>query len=289
MSTKIFVIYHKEEDVLNQDPFQPIAVGSGSNEFNEAFLRDNTGDNIANLNPIYNEMTAIYWVYRHLDAFQDLDHIGFCHYRRLFCFQNFSKPIFVRKRIVGEWVETSQAQLDSFWKEFDAIVPCRNHVRSVRRHYEKAHNKEDLYVIDDIIAQTCPQYLGAYRTYIEGDEEYLYNMFIMSKKDFLAYGDFIFTVLDLFAKKRPYKEERLFISERLTGAFIRYLIDQDEHVLESPLLLVRSRSLKAAFRQTKENFKLHPEYGFLFKTKPIWLTLLPRWFEQRLRNRTRII
>ena len=149
--------------------------------------------------------------------------------------------------------------------------------------------KEDLDILLDVIAEIAPDYLPAYEQYIEGDEEYLYNMFVMSREDFKDYGDFIFPVLAEFAKRRPHKEDRLYVSERLTGAFLFYLKNQEKRILHLPLLLTRSRSLKAAFRQTKANFKEHPENGFHFKTKPLWLTLLPRWLEQRLRNRTRII
>ena len=286
MASKIFVVTHESIDVPQGDVFAPIAVGGA--DLGEGFLHDDVGENISTLNPIYNEMTALYWVYKHLDEFPGLGHIGFCHYRRLFCFQNFAKPVFIRKRNKPEWTGTTQKNLDGYWKEFDGVIPYPNYVKSVTHHYEKAHNKEDLPLLLRIIEERFPEYLGAAKTYLEGDEEYLYNMFILKREDFVAYGDFVFPVLEEFYEKRTYKNDRLFVSERLTGIFIRYLLDKHEHMLMCPLLFIRSRSLKAAFKETQKNFKEHPEHGFLFKTKPLWLTLLPRFLEQRLRNRTRI-
>ena len=283
MSTELFLITHKPEPIEGLSPYRPILSGA-KEEAPEGYLRDDLGENISALNPIYNEMTAIYWVYRHLDEFPDLDHVGFCHYRRFLCFQYFDKPVLVRKKARPDWVNIDERQFQSFWKEFDIIVPCPHYVRSVRRHYEKSHNKEDLGILEEIIGKVCPQYLESFQEYIDGDEEYLYNMFVLPRDLFLAYGDFVFPVLEAFAKERPYKEERMFASERLTGVFLHHLRKSGKRALECPVLLTRNRSLRLAFTQTKENFKEHPEFGFFFKTKPLWLTLLPRFFEQRLRN-----
>lgn len=288
MSTALFVIEHKIEANSFGYPYLPILAGAINKEKPAELLGDDEGDNISAVNKTYNEMTAIYWVYRHLDEFKDADHIGFCHYRRLFCFNDFKNPIYVRKSNVSELTSIDESKLSSYWKEFDGIIPYKNYCRSVRRHYEKAHNKEDLDIVEKIIKEKAPKYLDAYKSYVDGGEEYLYNMFIFKRDDFKEYGDFIFPVLEEFCKNRPYPNERLFVSERLTGAFILYLIERGERLLPCPLLFIRSRSLKAAFKEAKANFKQYPEHGFLFKTKPIWLTLLPRFLEQRLRNRTRV-
>ena len=286
MKTSIFLICHKNEDVPLLSPYTPILAGAeGKNS--EGILRDDEGENISSLNPVYNEMTAIYWVYKHLDEFKDSEYIGFCHYRRLWCFQNFKHPVFVRKNIRPEWVSIEQEQLSSFWKEFDAVAPYVHFTRSVRRHYEKSHNKEDLPILESIVEEMAPDYLESFREYMDGDEEYLYNMFILSKSAFKQYGDFVFPILNAFMEKRPYQKERLYVSERLTGAFLYHLRKSGARFLHCPLLFVRSRSLSLAIKETKSNFRDFPEFGFLFKTKPLWLTLLPRFFEQRLRNWSR--
>ena len=70
--TKIFVIYHLNETPIVSDVYQPICVGPNKDAFPSSFLRDDKGDNIADKNSYYNEMTAVYWVYKHIDEFKDI-------------------------------------------------------------------------------------------------------------------------------------------------------------------------------------------------------------------------
>ncbi len=287
MSTAVFLISHQEVVLPPIEPYRPILAGA-CNHLSSSWLRDDEGVNISASNPTYNEMSAIYWVYRHLDEFPELDHVGFCHYRRLWCFQNYEHPIFVRKKIRPDWIGVTQDRLEAYWKEFDGVVPYPSHTRSVRRHYEKSHNKHDIPLLLEIVKATCPKYLSALEEYLDGGDEYLYNMFVLPRDLFLEYGDFVFPVLREFAKRRTNQDERLYVSERLTGAFLLHLAKKGRRFVECPLLFTRSRSLRLALAQTRENFKKYPESGFLFKTKPLWLTLLPRFFEQRLRNHSRV-
>ena len=44
------------------------------------FQKDNTGENISAKNPMYCELTGLYWAWKNLDA----DYLGLVHYRRHF-------------------------------------------------------------------------------------------------------------------------------------------------------------------------------------------------------------
>lgn len=77
---KIYQVFHREFPVnLSCDWILPIGVGGFSRP---SFLSDSTGDNIADRNPSYSEMTAQYWVYRNTSD----EYVGICHYRRMFNF-----------------------------------------------------------------------------------------------------------------------------------------------------------------------------------------------------------
>ena len=61
------------------DMYLPVHVGaSGKNDL--GYTKDNTGENISELNPSFCELTGLYWAWKNLDA----DYIGLAHYRRHF-------------------------------------------------------------------------------------------------------------------------------------------------------------------------------------------------------------
>ena len=51
------------------------------------------GDNISWLNPYINEVTAIYWMGKHLDLIGNPDYVGLHHYRRFFVLEEYVKNI----------------------------------------------------------------------------------------------------------------------------------------------------------------------------------------------------
>ena len=281
--TNIFVICHQPGKAIDNEVLKSIAVGPKKDEFSKEFFRDDVGENIADKNSFYNEMTAVYWVYKHMNEFKGVDHFGFAHYRRLFAF-NGKKKAYVKKDIVNELIDVSQDKLNEIFKEYDFVVPRPSRYKSVQDHFEKSHNKEDLRTLIAVISNVTPEFYEDAVEYFNQDLEYLYNMFIFSKEDFKAYGDFIFNVLDEFTKDFD-KSKRLYVSERLTGIFVYHLLKSGKKGLYLPILHIRSKSLKAARKQVKKNFKEKADRGFVYKIKPLILCLLPRHLEQWYRRR----
>lgn len=78
---RIFVTAHKNVDRFGSAIMQPVQVGPKNERFPWAF-HDDEGENIANLNPRYCELTTQYWAWKNINA----DYYGFCHYRRYFDF-----------------------------------------------------------------------------------------------------------------------------------------------------------------------------------------------------------
>lgn len=282
-SSKIFVIYHQPGIPFKSDVFTPIAVGKNKDLFSEGYLRDDIGENIADKNSTYNELTAIYWVYKHINEFKDVEYLGFSHYRRLFCF-NGNKKAYVRKQIDEKLVAIDSTGIDSIFKSYGFVAPRASHYKSVRKHYEKSHNKADLDNLLKAIENVAPSYLEDAKEYFESKNEFLYNMFVFKKKDFLLYGKFIFDVLEEFINLSK-DVNRLYVSERLTGLFIYHLLKEGKQGLFLSILHVRSKSLKLANKQVKINFKENKDRGFIYKMKPIILCFLPRCVEQHFRRR----
>ncbi len=78
-SVKIYVVGFDRFGSPPSEVFVPIQAGKdiSLNQFD--VLGDNTGDNISALNPVYAEMTAMYWVWKNAPK---SDYVGFFHYRR---------------------------------------------------------------------------------------------------------------------------------------------------------------------------------------------------------------
>ena len=66
----------------NSAIYFPIQAGRGVNPAIPGIIGDDTAPSISELNPLLNEMTAIYWLGQHYDEIGNPDFIGFDHYRR---------------------------------------------------------------------------------------------------------------------------------------------------------------------------------------------------------------
>ena len=80
MKNSMYVVTHKQVDIPEIAGYKPIVVGKNEVSYSD-FVRDNTGDNIAEKNPNYCELTALYWMWKN-DQKSDL--VGLSHYRRFF-------------------------------------------------------------------------------------------------------------------------------------------------------------------------------------------------------------
>jgi len=80
----IYVITHKEFDIryLDRDLYQVIQVGKEKKDVC-GYLRDDIGDNIADKNDNYCELTGLYWAWKNCQETEE-EITGIVHYRRYF-------------------------------------------------------------------------------------------------------------------------------------------------------------------------------------------------------------
>ncbi len=133
---EILISCHKPADVLNTEVFRPIQVGAaGKESLMEGIYRDDCGDNISDLNPMYCELTAQYWAWKNLD----LDYYGFCHYRRYFNFSGQSFPEDPYGNIIERYLdqetikkyEMNDAAVSELVADYDVIVTERKDLHSL--------------------------------------------------------------------------------------------------------------------------------------------------------------
>ena len=200
MNAKIFVVCHDPKQIderIFQYPYVPICVGAKKDEFSPRFLRDDIGDNIADKNAVYNEMTAVYSVYNHLDEFENTDLIGFVHYRRFFAFSNNAKIYNERSKFTDEFfdeIKLDENKLNEIFSKYDFVAPVPAYRKSVEENFKKAHG-DDLNVINDIIDKQYPEFSAAKNEYFCGNKAYFFKMFVFKKDTFTRYCELIFPIL----------------------------------------------------------------------------------------------
>lgn len=275
MNAKIFVVCHDPSQAYERfsAPYVPICVGDKKEEFPSWFLRDDEGENIADKNAVFNEMTAIYWVYKHLKEAGNPDIIGFVHYRRFFAFAPDARNYEERTKFTDEFfdeIEVDGNKIEKIFSEYDFIAPLPAYRESVESNFKKAHG-DDLKTIDSIIDECNPKFSTAKDEYFKGNKAYFFNMFVFRREIFERYCNLIFPILFDFEKRKADPTERMFVSERLTGAFITQLENEGLKGCYMPVTCVLKKpTLKECLKKAERNGKSN----FLYKIKPIveWLT-----------------
>lgn len=128
---KIVTIYHKRYPTYSDikeypDLYVPILAGNTlglTKPFIENMLVDDIGDNISWVNPYLNEVTAMYWIWKHAECIGNPEFIGVCHYRRFFNMSDIQK-VFEGKLVVNkEFLPVPE--LDALSFTFESDIPIQ--------------------------------------------------------------------------------------------------------------------------------------------------------------------
>ena len=193
MNVCVFSVFHKNYWMSDDKLYIPIQVGFGDKILNpntqKYILRDNSGDNIANKNKSYCELTALYWVWKNID-FSKYDYIGLDHYRRHFCKKGLKEK---KKRILTD--DYIQNILQS--KKTDIVLPKKRHyfIETNYSQYVHAHHEIDLKVTRDAIKTIYPDYLRSFDKIMNKRSGHRFNMFIMRTEVLEKYCEWLFSIL----------------------------------------------------------------------------------------------
>ena len=241
---KIIVCCHKEGKVASEEPYMPIHVGKCLSDKDLGIQGDDTGQSISHKNGSYCELTGMYWAWKNLG---EADIVGLCHYRRYFDFHG----------QISRWHES-----DAFrWERFDeidlsipedilerirdgvALAPNKRwYITDLYHDYCFCHISEDLKTLGRVIKKETPDYWDAFnRVMWENNGMSHYNMFIMSRKDFDIYSDWLFRVLgevecqtDISNYKNGQDRIYGFMGERLLNVYFRA---RNIKVIRRPVIL----------------------------------------------------
>ena len=218
MKIKIYVSCHKDCYTLKHPLIFPIHVGAAlAKERLPGMLRDDSGENISKKNRKYCELTALYWAWKN-DA--DSDYLGFWHYRRFMSFAKKPLPRNSFEDIEIPFLDQDSAktlcidpdEMQKTIERYDIIttIPVKlkkmgRGIASVRRQYELSphQHKEDLDTAVAIIKEKFPEYYKTAMWYLDKSPlGYYCNMFIMKRKLFERYCQWLFAILEEHERRR---------------------------------------------------------------------------------------
>lgn len=234
---KVFICYHKEDEIIENEVLTPISLNSNVNHLNFCLSKDNSGENIADYNYTFSELTALYWMWKNTEY----DFVGLFHYRRLL----FMKEIMEFSQLKGDLITISgvyenydkfgldRRNIESLMEKYDFILPEIEHLPiSVYEQYKyfPSHVLEHLDTAVKYIEENQPEMMDVVNETLEGNKMFFCNMFIAKKQLIDEYCEWVFPILFHIIEKVPEQglnRQQLryagFVSERLFYIFISYI------------------------------------------------------------------
>lgn len=143
-------------------------------------LKDNQGDNISDKNSNYSELTALYWIWKHVlsdSQINDKNYYGLCHYRR-------------QLDILPEDIEALNM------RDIDVVLPFPlPYEPDIGAHHKRYLSEADWNAVLQALGEVSPDYRDAVDEVF--GQRYLYNYnLILARKDILrAYCEWLFPIL----------------------------------------------------------------------------------------------
>ncbi len=226
----VYLVTHKMFYPTKNPMYIPIEAGAAIHE-KLGFLTDDTGDNISELNPFVNELTALYWMWKN----DNHEFVGLNHYRRFFLW-NAVKNYDPRSMLEEE-------QLIEMMKDKDVLTsrPMSFYPLTSGQELSELFNFSELIertkeLSREVIEQYQPEYVDCYDEVMDGHMFIPCNLFIMRHEVLDDYCKWLFSIIlpevKLWREEFPsenVKDSRAvgFIAERLLSV---WLLKQDLRV-----------------------------------------------------------
>ena len=182
-NAKIYVVTHRNYNVNRDDLYCPICVGDYVHEND---ISESEGENISYLNDKINECTAMYWMWKNTSS----EYVGLNHYRRYFYNYNVrAEGNYLNKKTIARLFQT-----------YDIILPHSLTFNSSLEEQLQNTINEDAYikgynVINQAIKKQQPTYMDAFKHVMKGHKMFPCNMFVMPRKLFNEYCEWLFPFL----------------------------------------------------------------------------------------------
>ena len=179
----IYIVTHKPESLPQLEGYRGIQVGAAPEAF-PGCLRDNTGDNIAQRNASFCELTAMYWIWKNTRD----DYKGLVHYRRFFGRRRFSSS---PRDILG--YDELRGRLERC--DIVAARPVYYHVDAREQLLADCCDARTFDRLEAIAAGLYPDYMDDFRRFFSGNRACQYNMLFCRGALFDEYCAWLFPML----------------------------------------------------------------------------------------------
>ncbi|MGN0361336.1 MAG: DUF4422 domain-containing protein [Bilifractor sp.] len=222
---RLLIACHKKCEVPSDPVYLPLHVGAEGKE-SFGFTGDNTGDNISTKNPVYCELTGLYWAWKNLDC----DYLGLVHYRRYFTLKSKREQ---KKLGLLQSVLTGD-ELRGLLVKYRVLVPKRRHyyIETVYSHYAHTFDGSQLDHTREILVRMYPDYVSEFDRFMKQTSAYIFNMFVMPKDLADAYFAWLFSILSELEKVVDTSGMTPFdaryagrVSERLFNVWLMHQVD----------------------------------------------------------------
>lgn len=220
---RLIVCTHKDDYCRRDAVHQPLHVGKALSDIYRGCEGDDSGVNISDKNPIYCELSGLYWAWKNVS---NVEYFGLVHYRRYFKLIGahfWARDVYVVTPTEFNKVVYSEASISGILGLYDVILPKpKIFTSSVRSLWNRMHDPSDLLFLEALISQISPEYLPSFQRVFSGNTASQYNMFIMRWREMEKYCTWLFSILFEVEKHLDLGDGR---HARIMGFLSEFLID----------------------------------------------------------------
>ncbi len=211
---KLIIAAHKECALPKDELYIPLHVGAACSDQQLPFIRDDSGDNISSRNPVFCELTGLYWAWKNLD----FDWLGLVHYRRFFSLRK-DKGILLGKNLYP------------LLERYKVFVPRKRHyyIETVYSHYDHTFDGTQFDIARQVIAEKYSEFVLDFDDFMQQRSAWLFNMMIMPRILIDQYCSWLFDVLFELEKRIDISQMTVFekryagrVSERLFNVWLNH-------------------------------------------------------------------
>lgn len=194
----VYVVTHKDVQLSAlPEGYRIIHAGHVRAQNDFGYIGDDTGDNISQLNPFLDEVTALYWIWKNTTH----THAGFVHYRRLFT-TNTDRPLVVNYNYKFDAADIlPKEKILQLLRRFDIIV-CEEFLgnRTQRELMVLSTGQPDLVRLSEKIVRkhltnAQPDYLDAFDEVMDGFVFFPYGIHLTRRNILNAYCEWLFSFM----------------------------------------------------------------------------------------------